>query len=181
MCPAALRPCTMATPSTRPPLRAASTTSVTALASRPLQPWPLYSWPPSGVCSKAPFRPPQTQSRAKCSAARPHPLPLHRPPQTHPAASRSVCRRTLDLPQPPWGLLPGHDLLFSEGQCGTTPPKASGFDGAAQPPPLSKDGGVGTVCCLWGIFSWPVNTDVKVCKCAGGGGEIRDPGVGEQS
>ncbi|XP_029059449.1 uncharacterized protein LOC114884575 isoform X1 [Monodon monoceros] len=55
----------------------------------------------------------------------------------------------------------GHDLLFSEGRCGTTPPKASGFDGAAQPPPLSKDGGVGTVCCLWGIFSWPVNTDVK--------------------
>ncbi|XP_029059450.1 ly-6/neurotoxin-like protein 1 isoform X2 [Monodon monoceros] len=61
----------------------------------------------------------------------------------------------------PGGLLPGHDLLFSEGRCGTTPPKASGFDGAAQPPPLSKDGGVGTVCCLWGIFSWPVNTDVK--------------------
>ncbi|XP_024597079.1 ly-6/neurotoxin-like protein 1 isoform X2 [Neophocaena asiaeorientalis asiaeorientalis] len=30
-----------------------------------------------------------------------------------------------------------------------------------KPPPLSQDGGVGTVCCLWGIFSWPVNTDVK--------------------
>ncbi|XP_073650970.1 ly-6/neurotoxin-like protein 1 isoform X2 [Tursiops truncatus] len=69
--------------------------------------------------------------------------------------------------------LPGHGHLLhdhahllhpdqdEEGRCGTTPPKASGFDGAAQPPPLSKDGGVGTVCCLWGIFSWPVNTDVK--------------------
>ncbi|XP_032466295.1 uncharacterized protein LOC116742633 isoform X2 [Phocoena sinus] len=28
-------------------------------------------------------------------------------------------------------------------------------------PTRMKDGGVGTVCCLWGIFSWPANTDVK--------------------
>ena len=79
-------------------------------------PWPSYSWPPLGVCSKALSHWLQTHWGAKHRAAWPQPLPLHspptpplpRPPQPH----RTICKRTLDLPQPPWDLLPGHDLLF---------------------------------------------------------------------
>lgn len=67
-------------------------------------PWPSYSWPPSGVCSKALLHWLQTHWRAEHRAAWPHPLPLHspptlplpRPPQPHSGLSA----RTLDLPQP---------------------------------------------------------------------------------
>lgn len=100
LCPAALRPCTNAIPSTIHYFLLPAT-SVTALALLPCDsgPGPYTPGHPLGSALK-----PRGGESAEQHS--PHPLPLYPPPTVCPPRlpqpkPRTVCKRTPDLPQPP--------------------------------------------------------------------------------